>query len=213
MAIPAFLTHPFTALISGPTRSGKSELVKRLIYTEYIDPPPEIIHFVSGEHTPLHDELKSKLGSRAKFHTGGWTSSIYDEFSPNVRSLLIIDDLMSEMKNSDMLSILFSRGSSKRNLSIILIVQNLYFCGKAAVDVRRNSDYVVLFRSKQDKRQIRCFAQQICPENSKFFMDAFTDATAEPYGYMLVDLTNHCPDEFMFRARLLEPEGMVIYAP
>ena len=62
--------HPFTCIVSAPTKSGKSELVKRLIFNskQMIEPPPEIIYWAYTEWQKGYDELNAD--NRVKFIEG-----------------------------------------------------------------------------------------------------------------------------------------------
>jgi hypothetical protein len=55
-------------------------------------------------------------------------------------------------------------------------------------------------------------ARQICPENSKFFMDAFFDATSIPHGYLLVDFKQDTLDLHRFASDIFHKHP-VVYIP
>jgi len=55
-----------------------------------------------------------------------------DPFSPK---LVIIDDLMRESSSSEVIVDLFTKGSHHKNLSIILISQNLFHQGRGQRDI------------------------------------------------------------------------------
>ena len=50
--------HPFTSLISGPTNSGKSFFVRRLLESQRICPPVALTILCYGQYQPLFDEMK-----------------------------------------------------------------------------------------------------------------------------------------------------------
>lgn len=209
-SVPLTFQHPFTMVVSGPTMCGKTHWVHELIVrSNKIDPPPERVVWVYSEWQPSYDVLQKHFGNRIEF-VKGWTAEVYEKFHSSERNLLVLDDVMTSSKNDSKLSDLFTKGASHRNLSVILIIQNLFFQGRSAVDVRRNSQYTVLFKCRQDKRQLAQYAQQIFPDNIKFMTEAFADATAEPHGHLLVDLKPNCPDEYTLRSNVLG-ESVVVY--
>jgi hypothetical protein len=83
--------HPFTCTVAGPTSSGKSKFVLRLIrhVIELIHPPPERILFCYGEFQSSFLELL-----QVEFHEG---LPNVNRFDGRHRNLLMIDDLMNEV--------------------------------------------------------------------------------------------------------------------
>lgn len=205
--------HPFTSIIAGPTSCGKSffvtkflEHLKSLVDSEIIE-----IVWCFGESQPLHNQLKDGLGKTIKFHEGiPDLNDIAPESYPPAR-LVIIDDLMRE-SNGSVVDI-FSKGSHHRNLSIIFITQNVFHQGKGSRDMSLNAHYIVLFKNPRDKSQIFHFARQVCPENSRFVLEAFLDATSKPHSYLLFDMKQSTPEAFRFRSDIFPGEENTVYVP
>ncbi len=65
--------------------------------------------------------------------------------------LLILDDLMQEMKSDKKLVQLFTKGPHHWNLSVLHIVQNLFFDGLRTSRV--NAQYLVLMKNPSDQLQ------------------------------------------------------------
>ena len=51
-------------------------------------------------------------------------------FDPSLPSLTVFDDLMRTAMNDDSTADLFKEGAHHRNISVIFIIQNLFFQGK-----------------------------------------------------------------------------------
>ena len=85
-----------------------------------------------------------------------------------------------------MLSKLFTQGGH-RNASTILLLQNIFPKETFNTDISRNAQYMVLFRSPSDRKQIDIRAERIFAKNRLNFMSAYGRVTAKPYGYVLVD--------------------------
>jgi len=171
---------PFTCVISGPTGSGKSVFVQRLLkhVKTVVNPPPERILYCYGVYQDIFSnmegiELNEGLPS-------------LNEFSGEKHSLVIIDDLMHE--TNDVVTKLFTRISHHTNTSVIYITQNIFNPSKETRTITLNAQYLVLFKNVRDKSQISYLARQMYPTNSKHMIEAYTDATNDPYSYLFVDL-------------------------
>src|SRR5688572_247633 len=118
------LRWPFNMIVSGPSQSGKTEFVKKLILgaNDCILDPPEKIMFYYSEYQKGYEEIASKV----EFVEGLPTSLPTGE----VRTLIILDDLMNSAGNSKEISLLFTRGSHHRNMSVCLILQIFFHKGR-----------------------------------------------------------------------------------
>ena len=61
--------------------------------------------------------------------------------------------------------------------------------GRYNTDIGRNAQYLVLFRSPSDRKQVNMIADRIFAEDRSKFMQVYSKATQVPYGYVLID--NH----------------------
>ena len=57
-----------------------------------------------------------------------------------------------------------------------------------------NAHYLVLFKNPRDVTQISTLGRQMYVARSKFLVEAFKDATAKPFGYLLLDLKADTPE-------------------
>ena len=150
------LKHPFTGIIAGPTACGKSTWVANLItcQKDMIDPSPEHVIWFYGEWQPLYDTL---LGT-VEFREG---LADLSTLNGNKRTLVIIDDLMTETDKS--VSNLFTKGSHHRNLSVLHLVQNVFDKNKHTRTISLNAHYLVIFKNPRDASQITHLAKQMYP--------------------------------------------------
>ena len=201
------LVSPFNCLISGPSQSGKSSFVAKIIREkEYLfSSVPQNIVWFYGVWQRAYDELGSSVNK--------WVEGLPDleDFDATVHNLLIIDDLMSEADSR--VTKLFTKGSHHKNISLIYLVQNLFHKGKDHRTISLNAHYLVLFKNPRDLHQVNHLAKQMYPGNVKFFLDAFKDATTEPYGYLFVDLKQSTPDELRVRTHIFQNEVTEVYIP
>jgi hypothetical protein len=92
-------------------------------------------------------------------------------------------------------------------------MQNLFPKGSEMRNISLNSNYIVLMKNSRDRAQIRHLARQIYPGKSKFLIDAYEEATKEPYGYLLLDFRNTTPDKIRVRTGIFPGETMFAYSP
>jgi hypothetical protein len=120
-------------------------------------------------------------------------------------SLLILDDLLNQVYSSQVCD-LFTKGSHHRNVSVILITQNLFHQGRFCRNISLNAKYLVLLKNVRDKRQFSYLAQQVYPENSKGLYEVYLYATTRPHGYLILDLSQDTNDLLRFRTNVFPSE-------
>lgn len=201
--------HPSTFLVSGPTGSGKTQWVIKVLRNGLIHPFPQRIVWVYSEWQPLYADLNRFL--RNVEFVRGFNQNLYETFDPNVTNLLVIDDQMHTAGRTKQLVELFTKGSHHRNLSVVYIVQNLFDQGRSMRTVSINSHYIVLFKSPRDQRQIMTLAQQCHPQNPAFIVQAFQEATSIPFGYLVLDYRPETPDDRRFRTNIFPSETPIVY--
>jgi hypothetical protein len=94
-----------------------------------------------------------------------------DDFNGKLRTLLIINDLMSE--SDDSVANIFTKILHHRNVSIVFLSQNLFYKSKQNRTMSLNSHYMIIFKNPHDKLQIATLARQMYPNNSKFLVEAW----------------------------------------
>ena len=199
--------HPFTCIIAGPTQTGKTHFVKQFIENcdSLMNPKPHEIYYAYTEWQPLYEKLPTHVRL-----SEGLPDLSQLKSTPHIPKLLILDDLMQEMKGDIRLTQLFTRGCHHWNLSCIHIVQNVFFEGMRTSRV--NSQYIVLMKNPSDKLQAMNLAKQLYPGNQKFFMQVFNDATNQPYGYLLIDMHPKTDETMRLRTDIFEGR-QVVYVP
>ena len=65
-----------------------------------------------------------------------------------------------------------------------------------------NTHYIVMFKNPRDAGQGAILARQMYPGKSKFIVDAYRDATKEPYGYLLIDLILETDENCRIRTKI-----------
>ena len=193
-------------ICAGPTSAGKTVFVQRLLKNlpDMADVNFDRILFYYSEWQESYRVDNIKI----EFREGLPRNEDYSN-DPELRKLIIIDDLMRESANNATILDLFSKGSHHRNASVIYICQNIFHKGQR--DISLNANYMVLFKNPRDRTQIQHLARQLYPEDSKFLQEAYYDSTAKPYSYLVIDLKQSTPEEFRFRSCIF-PDDEYHYA-
>ena len=166
-----------------------------------IEPPPSRIVYCYGEYQQLF-----KKYSDVEFRQGLPNLEDFDGSQP---TLLIVDDLMIE--TNEEIANMFTKGSHHRNASVVFLVQNLFHKNKHVRTISLNSHYMVLFKNPRDASQFASLARQMYPNKSAFAVEAYKDATREPYSYLLVDLRPEQDEELRLRTNIFPGETQYVY--
>jgi len=114
-------------------------------------------------------------------------------------------------ETNDTVANLFTKGSHHRNLSVVYLAQNLFPKNKFARTMSLNAHYMVLFKNPRDATQFANRARQMYPKTSQFTVEAYKDATREPYSYLLVDLRAEQDDDLRLRTNIFPGESHYVY--
>ena len=115
--------YPTTIQVSGPTRCGKTRLVRRILEEQLIQPFATSIIWVNSVWQPDSDMIRERYHN-IEFEKG-WRDENFDSFSPEQRNILVQDDQMGETISSTSVADLFTNWSHHRNLTVIYLVQNV----------------------------------------------------------------------------------------
>lgn len=179
------LKHPSSCLIVAPSRSGKTTLVRSMIHNWPYDAPVKNVKWCYRYFARWFLEEP-----RFQFMQG--LPDSYEE-----GDLIVIDDLMRHL--NEKIADIFTGASHNCNVSVILILQNLFPHVRVMRDISLNAQYIIIFKNIRDESQVRCLGRQLYPGNTSYFMDAYIKATRKPYGYLLIDLHPQTEDELRLR--------------
>jgi hypothetical protein len=207
----ALLKHPFTAIVAGPTKAGKTVWVQKLVQNieNMVSPTPQQVYWCYSEWQPIYSDLEA---SSPVVHFMQGVPDLQElKNSPEKTKLVILDDFMQEMKGDKRLVQLFTKGSHHWNVSIVHIVQNLFFEGLRTSRV--NAQYLILMKNPSDKLQAATLAKQLYPGKTAYFMEAYADACKDSYGYLFVDLCQETPENMRLRSKVFPGELQIAYLP
>ena len=184
--IDARLRSPFTGVISGPTSSGKTQLVMRLITmrNQVSTASPVDVIYCYGEWQPMFNNVEG-----VKFHKG----MIDTDTIPNdgMHRWLIIDDLMNEVSGKDVTNDVFTKGSHHKKISVFFIVQNLFVKNNRTVSL--NSHYFFLMNNPRDKVSAKRLLLQAFPGKGKFLDEVIAKTMEIPYAHLIANFRQDTP--------------------
>src|SRR5215469_16110157 len=198
------LQHPFTLIVAGSSACGKSTFVIRLLQCreQLCDIVYENIVWCHSENNAPH-QLEN-----VSFVKGVPEFDNPDHFP----TVFVLDDLM-DSAYSTKVSELFTKRSHHRNISLILITQNLFHQGRSSRDISLNSKYITVFKNPRDKTQIVHLARQVYPENVSSFHKTYLEVCKDPHTYLFLDLTQSINDLLRFRTKIFPDETTEVFAP
>ena len=168
-----------------------------------IDSSPERVTWYYGEWQSAYENLDI-----SNMYLEGLPTS----FDASKRNIVVLDDLMTE--TDERVTNLFMKKSHHCNTSVIYLVQNLFPKNKESPTISLNSQYPVMFKNPRHVSQMTMLAKQMYPGRVKFVQAAFADATSTPYGYILVDLKQHTPEDLRLRTSMLPDDAVqYVYMP
>ena len=201
--IPDYVfSTPTTIVVSGTTGCGKTTWIKKMLTNPSLfkDKIDRVVYCYGTWQTAFNDMRE------VEFREG---LDIPTDFNRDQHTLIILDDLMSEIVQSKAAEKLFTQGSHHKNITVIFIVQNLYQQGKTAKTIMLNTHYLVLMRNARDINQIKVLGRQIGLD--KTLEEAYKDCMTTPFGYLVVDLSPSGVEDLRLRTNIFPGEIPIVY--
>ena len=223
MELDARLKHPFNMMVCGPTQSGKTTWVGRLLThsRHLLEQAPQRVFW----HSP-HDEVWTPPSSLRLeiIHRRNvpWAAeegaAAKAGAEPGWGDLVVIDDFGQEISNSRELTAHLTKYSHHRGVSVIVLLQNLFWSGKEARTQSLNMHYIVLLRQSRDHKQIRTLARQLTPDQAAYstFVLAYNDATGKRnFSYLLVSMHPRDDRRLLLRSNIFPEDATspTVYLP
>lgn len=199
-------------LISGSSLSGKTNFAHRFVKNIRRMVRHKIVKVVYcyGIFDPRIFELQKGISVPIEFYQGVPTLDFLHSCEKPM--LLIMDDLMKEAAKSGFLDMFFTKGSHHLNISVILITQDLFF--KDLKTSRNNAHYIILMRNPAGERQVRDLAAQLFPGKKRAtFLEAYTNASKQNFGYLMIDMHPASKEELRLRTNIFPQEVTTLFIP
>jgi hypothetical protein len=178
------IEKPFRLIAAGGSGSGKSCFVQKLIEENHFSSPFDEICYIYPDYL---DECPMDFNVEQNVQTiaGLPDKSFFASLPKN--SLIILDDLMIESSKCEDIAKLFTVIARKKNISLILIVQNIYQQGSQFRNIRLNATGIVLFKFyggvDSNRRLLRDLGMKSLI-NPMIFEEIYSDR----YQYIYIDL-------------------------
>ena len=162
------LQNPFSLILAGPSSSGKTSLLNRLLTARkdlFTDQPVKIRLYFSIWQ-PVYDSMKTR-NLLSDCVEGMPTNEELESFQKSVPcSLVIFDDLAEVL--TPVISNLFIAGCHHYNTSVILISQNLFQKSPIWRICSLNATYIVVMKNPRDPSQLGVLSRQSFPGHKNF---------------------------------------------
>ena len=189
------LQGPFTCLVVGPTRCGKTQLIFQLMDNadQLITPPVHNIVYCYGQ---WQNEFK-QFGNKVTFHEGliprEQLFPVTPQESSTQHTLLIIDGLLDK-EDTSLVRDIFIKGSHHNNISVIFVTQNLFLPHKDYRTLSLNAHYLVIFKNPRDMSQINALARQAFASKPAFLTAVYNQEPSDRHSYLLLDFKQSTPE-------------------
>ena len=139
----------------------------------------------------------------------GLSSEDFKPFPSSEHTIVVMDDLQMSALNNIFIANLFSRESHHTNISVLLILQNLFHQGKYCRDISLNTHYFILFKNHRDTQQMKLLGRLLGIQ--KKLLHVYLDATKSPFGYLVIDLSPGIKDTYMLKTAIFPDEDTILY--
>lgn len=211
------LKFPFTWLVCGGSGCGKTTHILNFLSNKLklIDSStdPMIVYYYN-QWQPAFSEFEKRSIVNSWVSGAPSLSDITERITPYISrgSIVVIDDFAHKL-TSDIIE-LFTVVSHHSNCGVILLSQNLFDKNPIFRQLSLNSTYISVFKNPRDAQQISAFARQLRPQNFKFIVDSYHEATKKPYTYLFFDNHQRTFDMLRIRSNILPHESpMTVWIP
>lgn len=187
--------HPSNIWVAGPSKSGKTVFVQRMIRHSSWKFKPAIkqVVYLYGVWQQAYEEMKKEFGSKVKW-VQGLPDDPYSLFT-QTPGLLIVDDLMGEIEGKHHeVDKWFTKGTHHMDVSLVALVQNVFPPKMRTASL--NSHIIVLFPNPRDRSQIQRLASQAFPGNADKLKKAIQFAQSTPYRPLIMDFHQRTPQAY-----------------
>ena len=211
--------QPSNILVSGPSQTGKSNFLYRLIKNKHLlftSVPKSVFYVYPSQHPLLDKMIEEKLVDKVLKSLPENVESL-EKLLTNHKadgSILVIDDALTQLR--PYLPQLFEVLSHRANCTIILVSQNNFVDSATFRRASNGCHYHVLMKHARNSMKVRNLLQQIDNCNVKFGMDAYKDAVKlkKPlggegppiYGYVVLDVYPFTNESTRIRSSIFPEE-------
>ena len=203
---------PFLAgspiMISGPTGVGKTYFTYRLLSSNMFTETIDSVLYCYGVYQPFFDTMSM---TSLEFHDGVPGLDTVQKLHNGKFNIIVLDDLLDHVIKSVDTQNLFTKYCHHYNITVILLTQNVFAQGPCSRTISLNTHILILFANKRDESQAITLGKQLYPHNVKGFLQAYEDATTQPFGYLVVDCDPKSPRQLKLRTNIFPGDVPICY--
>ena len=212
------LIKDFKIFISGPSRSGKSSFVYNLFLNlnQFASHQPDYVIYVYSVWQESLDDLKNEEMVDVFIQGNNEIENDIKALTRDYKSpLIIFDDQMNHKPTLEYAARLFTVEGRHSGKSCLWISQNLFDNGSQNFTrtIRKNSDYIIIFRCPGDCLDIQNLSKQMT--SNMLLYNIYQHVTnSEPYTYLMINITQKSIDKLKFMSHIFKEDGLVrVYVP
>ena len=171
--------------ISGSSSAGKTYFAKQLLASKLFD-VERIYYFHPDIHESFPIDWCNDFNTEIVCQAGLPTLEDIDQMPKH--SVIVLDDLFTEVAKSELMSYLFRVLSSKKKLHLMVMTQRYYAEGAQGLNIRNCSNYHVLMSNADARTNMRvAFSMGL----DKDVRAAIKANEKKLYPYIVIDRTNY----------------------
>ena len=171
--------------ISGSSSAGKTYFAKQLLASKLFD-VKRIYYFHPDIHESFPIDWCNDFNTEIVCQAGLPTLEDIDQMPKH--SVIVLDDLFTEVAKSELMSYLFRVLSSKKKLHLMVMTQRYYAEGAQGLNIRNCSNYHVLMSNADARTNMRvAFSMGL----DKDVRAAIKANEKKLYPYIVIDRTNY----------------------
>lgn len=194
---------PFRYIIYSNSGGGKSTLASELIENRRncMENAPEKVLYFAKFHTSVPKNIINDVEFRSGLPN---EEDLEKDYKAGV--LFILDDLQHILFDSPIIALLFQQ-SRHKNISIIVLSQNLFPKGKIQRDISLNCNGIFLLRTCRDLSSVKTLSFQLSPIKPYKLSEIYLRFANEPYKYIFINLGVDTPDLLRYTSNLFSQDN------
>ena len=176
--------------------------------------PPGKILYAYGIFQDCFKDLEQNYPN-VVLHEGIPSENFIDtEFANVSHGLIILDDLIEDIGRSKDMCNLFIRDVHHKNISVLLLYQNLFHQSRFMRTISLNLLYFVLMKTFRDKAQIFHLARQMFPDCPNRVMEAYHDSVSKKRGgYLVITNLTTAEEDERLATDIFPGQYLTLYTP
>ena len=178
---------PFRSLVVAPSGSGKSNFITNLIslFCKGKEGTFDNIYiFCKSRDEPLYQFLGDKSKGLIEVHETLEKLPALNELKPSEQTLIIFDDMVTDLKKHPLISEYFIRGR-KRGCSLMFLSQSYYGTPKI---IRQNVNYCVILKLGGSRDINSIMRECSVGINKDDLLSMYKEATRDKFDCLIINL-------------------------